>query len=110
MTLMVAIRTLQLISRVFMRCMTRLDRELREFLQVSFVDPYHCGLLVQAEHLYRNSELFKIRLEKLGYMPAVDGFHDGVAAYFFEKARTMPRHIRFRIWSDAMLGRKPRTY
>lgn len=110
MTIMVAISVARSIFRKCKCFAIRFDLELREFLRASLVDPYHCGLLVQAEYLYRNSELFQIRLKERGYMSAVESFHGGVALYFFEKARRMPRHTRLRIFMNAILGKEPRAY
>lgn len=76
----------------------------------AFVDPYHLRLLAQAEYLYRNSELYKVRLRERGYVPASEGFHGGVALYFFEKARRENRIIRLCLVRDAVLNLEPVAY
>ncbi len=110
MTILALVRYIWLAYRRSMRVAFRFDRELREFLQEVFVDPYRVRLLAQAEHLYRNSALFKVRLKELGYVPAVEGFHGGVALYFFEKARRESWSVRFRLARDAFLNSEPRAY
>ena len=110
LTVYTAVCYLQLQFRKCARITDRFTFELEEFLRRAFVDPYHCGLLVQAEYLFRNSELYAIRLKELGYAHATDSFNGGVAAYFFAQAQKEHWHIRLRIWRDAMLGREAKPY
>lgn len=109
-SLMLTVRFVWLAYRRGMRIASRFDIELKEFLRASFVDPYRVRLLVQAEHLYRNSDLYQVRLRERGYMPAIEGFHGGVAAYFFAKARKAHWSIRLRLLRDAILDRAPQAY
>ena len=71
--------------------------------------PYYAGLAVQAEYLYRQSELYKNRWRVMGQEFADEAFK-GDALLFFHHAQHGPWLIKFMIFIDATLGKAPTPY
>ena len=71
--------------------------------------PYYERLLIQAQFLYRQSDLYRFRWQELGIDLAERLFSED-AAYFFHKAKKEPFRIRWRLFCDAILKRKMIAY
>lgn len=76
-----------------------------------FLEDYYDRLAVQAEFLYRQSELFKTRYRELGLDYANACFtQEGTGMHFFERAKREPLAIRFQLLMDSLAGRPMQFY
>ncbi len=74
-----------------------------------FLEGYYYRLAVQARHLYKQSDLFKMRWQEVDLEYAENSF-ENVGDYFFEKAKKEPFIIRWAIFKDALFNRPFRSY
>ncbi len=96
----------------------KLINKIRLILKISwtrirwfFLKDYYNRLAVQAEFLYRQSDLFKTRYRELGLNYANASFtDDGTGMHFFEKAKHEPLGIRFQFLLDSLAGRPMQAY
>ena len=70
---------------------------------------YYERLMRQANFIYRQSDLFKIRWQELGMEFAEKSF-EGDIRFFFWKARQEPFKIRWQLFLDGLLNREPQVY
>ncbi len=84
---------------------------LSNLLRLKFwaLSDYYGRLAVQAEYLYRQSDLFKMRWQEIGLDYAESSFQDQ-ATYFFWKAKQSPWIIKRQIILDSILGRPAQPY
>lgn len=70
---------------------------------------YYIRLLHQANFLYRQSDLFKLRWQEFG-LDFAEKFFDSDAKYFLWKAKNQPFRIRWQLFLDGLLNRELQTY
>lgn len=76
-----------------------------------FVKDYYERLAVQARHMYRQSELFRLRWRELGLEYAEESFiAPSTGTHFFEKAKRAPFAVRWRIFKDSLTGQPVQPY
>lgn len=96
----------------------KLINKIRFILKISwtrvrwfFLKDYYDRLAVQAIHMYRQSELFRLRWRELGLDYATKSFDDpGTGMFFFEKAKRAPLAVRWQILKDSLARRPSRLY
>lgn len=76
-----------------------------------FLGDYYNRLAAQAEFLYRQSDLFKLRWQQLGLEYAESSFtENGMGMHFFEKAKHASLEIRWQLLKDSLTGQPIRVY
>ena len=71
---------------------------------------YYSRLVVQAQYLYRQSDLFKMRWQEMGLDYAEESFEGEIARYFLHKAKKEPFVIKWRHFKDSLMNRPAQPY
>ena len=71
---------------------------------------YYGRLAVQAQYLYKQSDLFRMRWQEISLDYAEESFNGEIAVHFFNKAQKEPFIIRWQHFKNSVIGRPVQPY